>query len=273
MEQTRAEGFGAEVKRRIMLGTYALSAGYYDAYYLKAQKVRTLINREFEAAFAKYDVIVTPTSPTVAFPIGAKVDDPYAMYLNDVYTLPASVAGLPALSLPCGESEGLPVGLQIIGNFFDEPRIIQAAARLRTGAGLVQSRGAALDRSRRTAADQRHQHDGNDPRHGANDSAFPERVACANFVTVRRNRPDANRDGDACGGKEATHGESQHRKPPGSHHACQERNRSEEEKDQRPPAEGDPREHRDEPASLRSPLRRPRPLPSFGKRKPPRRYP
>ena len=127
MEQTRAEGFGAEVKRRIMLGTYALSAGYYDAYYLKAQKVRTLINREFEAAFAKYDVIVTPTSPTVAFPIGAKVDDPYAMYLNDVYTLPASVAGLPALSLPCGESEGLPVGLQIIGNFFDEPRIIQAA--------------------------------------------------------------------------------------------------------------------------------------------------
>jgi aspartyl-tRNA(Asn)/glutamyl-tRNA(Gln) amidotransferase subunit A len=127
MEQTRAGGFGNEVKRRIMLGTYALSAGYYDAYYLKAQKVRTLISREFEAAFAKYDVIVTPTSPTVAFPIGAKVDDPFAMYLNDVYTLPASVAGLPALSLPCGESEGLPVGLQIIGNFFDEPRIVQAA--------------------------------------------------------------------------------------------------------------------------------------------------
>ncbi len=127
MEKTRAEGFGQEVKRRIMLGTYALSAGYYDAYYLKAQKVRTLISNEFEAAFAKYDVIVTPTSPTVAFPVGSKVDDPYAMYLNDVYTLPASVAGLPALSLPCGESEGLPVGLQIIGNFLDEPRIIQAA--------------------------------------------------------------------------------------------------------------------------------------------------
>ena len=127
MEQTRARGFGEEVKRRIMLGTYALSAGYYDAYYLKAQKVRTVINREFAAAFEKYDVIVTPTSPTVAFPIGAKTDDPYAMYLNDVYTLPSAVAGLPALSLPCGLSDGLPVGLQIIGNFFDEGRIITAA--------------------------------------------------------------------------------------------------------------------------------------------------
>ncbi len=127
MEQTRARGFGEEVKRRIMLGTYALSAGYYDAYYLKAQKVRTVINNEFAEAFKKYDVLVTPTSPTVAFAIGAKIDDPYAMYLNDVYTLPASVAGLPGLSLPCGLSEGLPVGLQIIGNFFDEGRILQVA--------------------------------------------------------------------------------------------------------------------------------------------------
>ncbi|HEX6030600.1 MAG TPA: Asp-tRNA(Asn)/Glu-tRNA(Gln) amidotransferase subunit GatA [Tepidiformaceae bacterium] len=127
MERTRAEGFGAEVKRRIMLGTYALSAGYYDAYYLKAQKVRTLINREFDDAFQKYDVIVTPTSPTVAFPIGAKIDDPYAMYLNDIYTLPSSVAGLPAISVPCGLSDGLPVGLQVIGNFFDEGRILQVA--------------------------------------------------------------------------------------------------------------------------------------------------
>ena len=127
MEKTRAQGFGNEVKRRIMLGTYALSAGYYDAFYLKAQKVRTVINQEFAGAFAKYDVIVTPTSPTVAFPIGAKVDDPYAMYLNDVYTLPASVAGLPSISVPCGFSEGLPVGLQVIGNFFDEGRVIQAA--------------------------------------------------------------------------------------------------------------------------------------------------
>jgi aspartyl-tRNA(Asn)/glutamyl-tRNA(Gln) amidotransferase subunit A len=127
MERTRAEGFGAEVKRRIMLGTYALSAGYYDAYYLKAQKVRTLINNEFADAFDRYDVIVTPTSPTVAFPIGAKIDDPYAMYLNDIYTLPSSVAGLPAISVPCGLSDGLPVGLQVIGNFFHEGRILQTA--------------------------------------------------------------------------------------------------------------------------------------------------
>jgi aspartyl-tRNA(Asn)/glutamyl-tRNA(Gln) amidotransferase subunit A len=127
MEQTRAKGFGNEVKRRIMLGTYALSAGYYDAYYLKAQKVRTIISREFAEAFRKYDVLVTPTSPTVAFPLGAKVDDPFAMYLNDIYTLPASVAGLPAISVPCGFSDGLPVGMQIIGNFFDEGRILQVA--------------------------------------------------------------------------------------------------------------------------------------------------
>ncbi|MCC6960432.1 MAG: Asp-tRNA(Asn)/Glu-tRNA(Gln) amidotransferase subunit GatA [Dehalococcoidia bacterium] len=135
MEHTRAEGFGNEVKRRIMLGTYALSAGYYDAFYLKAQKVRTVINDEFNAAFAKYDVIVTPTSPTVAFPIGAKVDDPYAMYLNDVYTLPASVAGLPSISVPCGFSEGLPVGLQIIGKFFDEGRILQVASAYEAASG------------------------------------------------------------------------------------------------------------------------------------------
>ncbi|MGI8925277.1 MAG: Asp-tRNA(Asn)/Glu-tRNA(Gln) amidotransferase subunit GatA [Tepidiformaceae bacterium] len=127
MEHTRASGFGQEVKRRIMLGTYALSAGYYDAYYLKAQKVRTVITREFQEAFARYDVLVTPTTPTVAFPLGAKVDDPYAMYLNDIYTLPASVAGLPSISVPCGLSEGLPVGLQIIGNFFDEGRMVMAA--------------------------------------------------------------------------------------------------------------------------------------------------
>ena len=127
MEQTRAKGFGNEVKRRIMLGTYALSAGYYDAYYLKAQKVRTIISREFAEAFQKYDVLVTPTSPTVAFRLGAKVDDPFAMYLNDIYTLPASVAGLPAISVPCGFSDGLPVGMQIIGNFFDEGRILQVA--------------------------------------------------------------------------------------------------------------------------------------------------
>jgi len=127
MEHTRAKGFGDEVKRRIMLGTYALSAGYYDAYYLKAQKVRTIIHREFAQAFERYDVLATPTSPVVAFPLGSRLDDPYTMYLADICTLPAAVAGLPAISLPCGESDGLPVGLQLIGNFFDEGRLLQAA--------------------------------------------------------------------------------------------------------------------------------------------------
>jgi aspartyl-tRNA(Asn)/glutamyl-tRNA(Gln) amidotransferase subunit A len=135
MEETRAKGFGPEVKRRIMLGTYALSAGYYDAYYLRAQKVRTLINREFEDAFSRYDLIVTPTSPTVAFPIGAKTEDPYAMYLNDVYTIPASVAGLPAISVPCGESGGLPVGVQLIGNFWQEGKVLQAAYAFESAVG------------------------------------------------------------------------------------------------------------------------------------------
>ncbi|MCH8863865.1 MAG: Asp-tRNA(Asn)/Glu-tRNA(Gln) amidotransferase subunit GatA, partial [Chloroflexi bacterium] len=115
MEKTRRYGFGAEVKRRIMLGTYALSAGYYDAYYLKAQKVRTLIRREFDSAFEKYDALVTPTSPTVPFKIGEKVDDPLQMYLADVCTLPVNIAGLPAVSIPAGFVDGLPVGLQIIG--------------------------------------------------------------------------------------------------------------------------------------------------------------
>jgi aspartyl-tRNA(Asn)/glutamyl-tRNA(Gln) amidotransferase subunit A len=115
------------VKRRIFLGTYALSAGYYDAYYLKAQRVRTVIHQEFEEAFRDHDVLVTPTAPTVAFPIGAKTDDPLAMYLNDVYTIPSAVAGLPAISLPCGESEGLPVGMQVIGNFWEEGRILSVA--------------------------------------------------------------------------------------------------------------------------------------------------
>ena len=123
------------MKRRIMLGTYALSAGYYDAYYVKAQKVRTLINREFQAAFERCDLIVTPTAPTVAFPIGAKLDDPYAMYLNDIYTIPASVAGLPAISVPCGESGGLPVGVQFIGNFWQEGKLLQAAYAFEAAVG------------------------------------------------------------------------------------------------------------------------------------------
>ena len=125
MEQTREQGFGDEVKRRIMLGVYALSAGYYDQFYLKAQKVRTLITQEFREAFTRYDALVTPTAPGIAFPCGEKLDDPYAMYLNDVYTLPSAVAGLPALSLPCGLSEGLPVGLQIIGDIGAEGSILQ----------------------------------------------------------------------------------------------------------------------------------------------------
>ena len=125
---SRDEGFGAEVKRRIMLGTYALSAGYYDAYYLKAQKVRTLIKRDFDAAFKRCDVIVTPTAPTTAFKLGEKTQDPLQMYLSDIYTISINLAGLPALSLPCGfDSEGMPVGLQIIGKPFDESTIFRVA--------------------------------------------------------------------------------------------------------------------------------------------------
>ena len=127
--RTRGEGFGAEVKRRMIIGTYALSAGYYDAYYVKAQKVRTLIKAEFDAAFAKCDAIVTPTSPTVAFKIGQKVDDPLAMYLNDVFTLPGNIAGLPGISIPCGFSQDrLPIGLQIMANSFQEATMFRVAA-------------------------------------------------------------------------------------------------------------------------------------------------
>jgi aspartyl-tRNA(Asn)/glutamyl-tRNA(Gln) amidotransferase subunit A len=127
MEKTKQFGFGAEVKRRIMLGTYALSAGYYDAYYLKAQKVRTLIRREFDQAFEKYDALVTPTSPTVPFKLGEKVDDPMQMYLSDVCTLPINIAGLPAISIPAGFADGLPIGMQIIGKPFDEDTILRIA--------------------------------------------------------------------------------------------------------------------------------------------------
>ena len=126
--RTRDEGFGPEVKRRIMLGTYALSAGYYDAYYLKAQKVRTLLARDFEEAFKKVDVIVTPTTPTAAFKLGEKVDDPLAMYLADIYTVTANLAGIPGISIPCGETKDkLPVGLQILGKHFDEATILRVA--------------------------------------------------------------------------------------------------------------------------------------------------
>ena len=126
--RSRDEGFGAEVKRRIMLGTYALSAGYYDAYYLKAQKVRTLLTRDFDQAFKKVDAIVTPTSPTAAFKLGEKVDDPLAMYLADIYTVTADLAGIPGISIPCGEThEKLPIGLQILGRHFDEATILRVA--------------------------------------------------------------------------------------------------------------------------------------------------
>jgi aspartyl-tRNA(Asn)/glutamyl-tRNA(Gln) amidotransferase subunit A len=124
--KTRDQGFGTEVKRRIMLGTYALSAGYYDAYYLKAQKVRTLLTRDFENAFRQVDAIVTPTCPTAAFKLGEKVDDPLAMYLADIYTVTADLAGIPGISVPCGvTSENLPIGLQILGRHFDESTVLR----------------------------------------------------------------------------------------------------------------------------------------------------
>jgi aspartyl-tRNA(Asn)/glutamyl-tRNA(Gln) amidotransferase subunit A len=127
MEKTRQYGFGSEVKRRIMLGTYALSAGYYDAYYLKAQKVRTLIRKEFEQTFEKYDALLTPTSPTVPFRIGEKANDPLQMYLSDVCTLPVNIAGIPAISIPAGFSQGLPIGMQIIGKPFSEETLFKIA--------------------------------------------------------------------------------------------------------------------------------------------------
>jgi aspartyl-tRNA(Asn)/glutamyl-tRNA(Gln) amidotransferase subunit A len=129
-ERTRDEGFGDEPKRRIMLGTYALSAGYYEAFYGQAQKVRTVIGREFAAAFERFDVLVSPTSPTVAFPLGARTENPIAMYLSDVLTIPPNMAGLPGLSIPCGLSEGLPVGLQLIGPQFSENTLFRAGHAL-----------------------------------------------------------------------------------------------------------------------------------------------
>ncbi len=126
-ERTRGQGFGSEVKRRIMLGTYALSSGYYDAYYVKAQKVRTLIKQDFDRAFEQVDVIVAPTSPTTAFRIGERIDDPYQMYLADVFTIPANMAGIPGISLPCGFSNDMPVGLQFLGQAFDESTLLGVA--------------------------------------------------------------------------------------------------------------------------------------------------
>jgi len=136
-ERTRAAGFGAEVKRRIMIGTYVLSAGYYDAYYLRAQKIRALILRDFIEAFAKVDAILTPTAPSAAFGLGEKMDDPVTMYLNDVFTVPASLAGSPAMSVPAGlNAEGLPLGLQVIGRHFDEETVFAVAGALEQAAGF-----------------------------------------------------------------------------------------------------------------------------------------
>lgn len=127
-EKTRAEGFGSEVKRRIAIGTYALSAGYYDAYYLRAQKVRTLIKQDFENAFARVDVLISPTAPTTAFKAGEKTDDPVSMYLSDLMTIPVNLAGLPALSVPCGfDSQGMPIGMQIVGDVLREDLILEVA--------------------------------------------------------------------------------------------------------------------------------------------------
>jgi aspartyl-tRNA(Asn)/glutamyl-tRNA(Gln) amidotransferase subunit A len=129
-KRSRAEGFGAEVRRRILIGTYVLSAGYYDAYYLKAQKLRRLISDDFRRAFAEVDVIMGPTSPTPAFRIGEKADDPVTMYLSDIYTIAANLAGLPAMSMPVEPVGGLPTGLQLIGDYFAEARLLNVAHRL-----------------------------------------------------------------------------------------------------------------------------------------------
>ncbi|MDA1089686.1 MAG: Asp-tRNA(Asn)/Glu-tRNA(Gln) amidotransferase subunit GatA [Proteobacteria bacterium] len=143
-EATRGEGFGDEVRRRVLIGTYVLSAGYYDAYYIKAQRVRTLIAEDFRKAFEQVDVLLTPTAPSAAFAIGEKMDDPVAMYLNDVFTVPASMAGLPAISIPAGlDSGGLPLGLQLIAKPFDEETLLRAAAALEAAAGFDAKPGGA----------------------------------------------------------------------------------------------------------------------------------
>jgi aspartyl-tRNA(Asn)/glutamyl-tRNA(Gln) amidotransferase subunit A len=134
-ERSRSEGFGSEVKRRIMTGTYVLSAGYYDAYYLKAQRVRQLIANDFARAFGEVDLLLGPTTPTVAFELGAKTDDPVTMYLNDIYTIGANLAGLPAISLPCGVAHGLPAGMQLIGPQFSESRLLNVSHRYQRETG------------------------------------------------------------------------------------------------------------------------------------------
>ena len=143
--QTRAQGFGAEVRRRIMLGTYTLSAGYYDAYYKKASQVRALIRRDFEAAFQQCELIASPVSPTPAFRLGEKVDDPLTMYLSDIFTISANLAGIPGISVPCGfSSRGLPIGLQLLGPVFRRGRLAARGLRLRAGHRLSPAQAALL---------------------------------------------------------------------------------------------------------------------------------
>ena len=139
-EATRGAGFGAEVRRRILIGTYVLSAGYYDAYYIKAQRVRSLIARDFAEAFGTVDAILTPTTPTAAFPLGEKMDDPIAMYLNDVFTVPASMAGLPAISVPAGlDGDGLPLGLHLIADAFEGRNPVPRRRGAGRGGGLYRA--------------------------------------------------------------------------------------------------------------------------------------
>ncbi len=150
MTETRDQGFGAEVKRRIMLGTYALSSGFYDAFYLKASQVRTLIRRDFETAFQTYDALVSPTAPSVAFPLGAKTADPIQMYLNDICTIPVNMAGIPAISVPCGYDQGLPVGLHLMAAHWAEPTLLQIAYAYEQAAGWT--RQAVREAARVTVA-------------------------------------------------------------------------------------------------------------------------
>ena len=145
MARIRGRGFGSEVKRRIMIGTFALSSGYYDAYYVRAQKVRTLIKSDFETAFQDVDVIAAPVVPSPAFDLGAKLDDPVAMYQSDIMTLPASLAGLPCMSIPCGFVDGLPVGLQLIAPPFAESRLLQAARAYERARGDLAAPLKAID--------------------------------------------------------------------------------------------------------------------------------
>jgi aspartyl-tRNA(Asn)/glutamyl-tRNA(Gln) amidotransferase subunit A len=145
-KKTRSEGFGDEVKRRIMLGTYVLSSGYYDAYYKKALRARNLIKKEFDQVFSKYDFILGPSTPTTAFKIGEKVNDPLEMYMGDVFTVSVNIAGLPAISIPCGtDSNGMPVGMQLIGKAFGEKTILRGAAAFEKEAGTGLSKEVGPD--------------------------------------------------------------------------------------------------------------------------------